>query len=155
MIWSILLHTLSQTDLGWNHKKGLEVMCGSLICVVTLHFFTVADDLTDLTCIFVYFFILVQLQCRNKKFPTFFLSGIIVFLSFFLIFWATIEKFVYENDQLFPKLSNFVSTLLCLSIHNKRVKDLFRVICALKSFAIRNSLNVLMAEVILFRYCGF
>ena len=30
-----------------------------------------------------------------------------------------------------------------------------RVIHALKSFAIRNSLNVLMAEVILFRYCGF
>ena len=108
-------------------------MCGSLICVVTLHFFTVADDLTDLTCIFVYFFILVQLQCRNKKFPTFFLSGIIVFLSFFLIFWATIEKFVYENDQLFPKLSNFVSILFCLSIYNETVEHLCSVIGAIKS----------------------
>ena len=76
----------------------------------------------------------------------YFLSGIIVFLSFFYIFWATLKIFVNENVQ---------TVKFCLSIYNKRVKDLFRVIRALKRFAIRNSLNVLMAEVILFRYCGF
>ena len=78
----------------------------------------------------------------------YFLSGIIVFLSFFYIFWATLRIFVNENIQLFPKLSNFVSTLLCLSIYNKRVKDLFRVIRALKNFAILNSLNTCITIIV-------
>ena len=68
----------------------------------------------------------------------YFLSGIIVFLSFFLIFWATIEKFVNENDQLFPKLSNFVSILFCLSIYNETVEHLCSIIGATKSM-LRNS----------------
>ena len=71
-------------------------------------------------------------------------------MSFFLIFWATDGKFVNENDQLFPKRSNFVSILLCLSIYNETIKHLFSVIGAIK----RNSLAVPMAEEILFRYCG-
>ena len=83
----------------------------------------------------------------------FFLSGIIVFLSFFLIFWATDRKFVNENDRLFPKLSNFVSILLCLSIYDETIKHLFSVIGAIKR-KLCNFLAVPMAEEILFRYCG-
>ena len=83
----------------------------------------------------------------------FFLSGIIVFLSFFLIFWAIIEKFVNENDQLFPKLSNFVLILFCLSIYNETLNYLFSVAGSMKS-KLRNSLANSMAEIIFFRYCG-
>ena len=77
-------------------------------------------------------------------------SGIIVFLSFLLMFWATVGKFVNENDQLFPKLLNFVSIQLYLSIYNETMTHLFSVIGAIKSKP-RNSLAVYMADTMILK----
>ena len=65
------------------------------------------------------------------------------------MFWAIAGKFVNENEQLFPKLLNFVSIILCLSIYNETVKLLLSVIGAITS-KFRNSLAVPIAKVTLF-----